>query len=69
MCYQTDLNASAAATGAYCAAYICPHIELLFILLEVQCVLYSVFILQFLQGFPSHLFAMAHTSYIMQSDA
>lgn len=49
--------------------YICPHIVLLFILLEVQCVLYSVFILQFLQGFPSHLFAKAHTSYIMQSDA
>lgn len=52
-----------------CLLYICPHIELLFILLEVQCVLYSVFILQFLQRFPSHLFAKAHTSYIMQSDA
>lgn len=46
-----------------CLLYICPHIVLLFILLEVQCVLYSVFILQFLQRFPSHLFAKVHTSY------
>ncbi len=68
MCYQTDLMLQLQPQRLLCCLYLPSYRAFIHTAGSSVRSVFCVY-LQFLQGFPSHLFAKAHTSYIMQSDA